>query len=110
MFPDFPITSQQWPTASVALQWSNRFDYPGKTPVLYEGTISMSESKEIAPIKQEHCEHNLSVNIRLWHKCFMDLKKLFIIHMFMRRLDVSAIKTTGAFDTRTAFIYIHLFI
>lgn len=35
----------------------------------------MSESKEIAPIKQEHCEHNLSVNIRLWHKCFMDLKK-----------------------------------
>lgn len=69
----------------------------------------MSESKEIAPIKQEHCEHNLSVNIRLWHKCFMDLKKLFIIHMFMRRLDVSAIKTTGAFDTRTAFIYIHLF-
>lgn len=38
------------------------------------------------------------------------LKKIFIIHMFMRRLDVSAIKTTGAFDTRPHSIYLYSFI
>lgn len=70
----------------------------------------MSESEDIAPVKQEQCEHNLSVNIRLWHKCYMDLKKIFIIHMFMRRLDVSGVKTTGAFDTCPHSIYLYSFI